>query len=355
MERLRVGLVGCGGIGRVHLESYQALPDCFSVEAACDVDAAKLQEATTRYGIAHAEHEVEALMARPDLDVIDICTPPYLHYAQIRQALAAGKHVICEKPLVGSLREIDELLQAEQQSGKRMMPILQYRFGQGIQKLKKLVDAGAAGRLYLSTVEVAWLRGADYYAVPWRGKWSTELGGTLVSHAIHALDLLCFITGPVKNVFARTTTRVNPIEVEDCASVSLLMADGSLASFSVTMGSLTEITRHRFCFSGLTAESNTRPYTSSDDPWSFVGKNPEAERQIAEALAQYVPQPSGFVGQFQRFFDALASGGELPVTLHTTRSLMEIVTAMYASAQDGQPVELPISNAHPMYAGWAPR
>ncbi len=162
-------------------------------------------------------------------------------------------------------------MQAEKQSGRRLMPILQYRFGQGIQKLKMLADEGVTGQPYLSTAEVAWRRGADYYAVPWRGKWATELGGTLLSHAIHALDLLVFIAGPVDNVYARTATLVNPIEVEDCASISFAMANGSLASLSVTMGSTPEITRHRFCFSSLTAESDTRPYTSSDDPWTSMG------------------------------------------------------------------------------------
>ncbi len=355
MDRLRIGLVGCGGIGRVHIEAYQALPDLFTVEGACDHDERKAHDLAVRYGIPRQETEFEAFITRPDLDVIDICTPPYLHYTQICQALRAGKHVICEKPLVGSLREVDELFQAEKASGRRLMPILQYRFGQGLQKLKQLVDEGVAGRPYLTTVEVAWRRGSDYYAVPWRGKWATELGGTLTSHAIHSLDLLTYIAGPVRSVFARTTTLVNPIEVEDCASVSFAMDNGSLATFAVTMGSTPEITRHRYCFSQLTAESNTRPYTSSDDPWSFTGIDPAADQRIAGSLKHYHPRLSSFEGQFSQFYAALSSGGELPITLHDTRSLTEILTAMYASSQTGQPVDLPISNDHPLYGGWAPR
>jgi predicted dehydrogenase len=167
--------------------------------------------------------------------------------------------------------------------------------------------------------------------------------------------MLCFITGPVSNVFARTATLVNPIEVEDCASISFAMANGSLASFSVTLGSTPEITRHRFCFTNLTAESNTRPYTSSDDPWIFGGINPQVNQQITDTLARFVPGLSGFEGQFKLFYDALSTGRELPVTLQDARSLLQILTAIYTSAQTGQPVDLPISNDHPMYAGWAPR
>src|SRR5215470_17702741 len=151
-----------------------------------------------------------------DVDVIDLCTPPYLHGEQVLLGLAAGKYMICEKPLVGSLREEDELIAAEAASGRLVMPIFQYRFGHGLQKLRLLVDRGLAGRAYLTTVETSWLRGAEYFSVPWRGKWSTELGGTIVTYAIHAHDVLCYILGPVKSVFARTTTRVYPTETDDC-------------------------------------------------------------------------------------------------------------------------------------------
>ena len=218
-----------------------------------------------------------------------------------------------------------------------------------------LVDAGLAGQLYLSTVEVAWKRGADYYAVPWRGKWATEMGGTLISHAIHALDLFCLVAGPIDNVFARTKTLVNPIEVEDCASVSFAMADGSLATMAVTMGSYPQITRHRFCFENFTAESNTRPYSNYGDPWTFTASDPDMEKQIEDKLARYVPTRSGFEEEFALFYDALHKGTELPVTLSLARDITQTITAMYYSAATGQVVRLPLSNNHPMYTGWAPR
>ncbi len=286
--------------------------------------------------------------------MIDICTPPYLHGTQTKQVLAAGKHVICEKPLVGSLKEVDELIAAEAKSGKRVMPIFQYRFGHGLQKLKYFVDTGLAGRAYLTTVETAWRRRDDYYAVSWRGKWTTELGGALLTHAIHAHDMLCYILGPIKNVFARTATRVNPIEVEDCAMISLEMADGSLAALSVTLGSPKEITRHRFCFTNFTAESNTAPYSNSSDPWIFDADSPELAQKIAEALIHFSPQPEGYAGQFFRFHRAVERSTELPVTLADARASLELITAMYYSAEIGKPVDLPISTAHPRFASWVP-
>ncbi|MCC7355397.1 MAG: Gfo/Idh/MocA family oxidoreductase [Anaerolineae bacterium] len=351
--KLKVAVVGCG-VGKSHVAAYQNLPDLYDLLAICDVVEAKAQQVAGDFGIPRVSTDLGELCRMDDLDVIDICTPPYLHYAQIQQVLAAGKHAICEKPLVGSLREVDEIARAEAAAGKRVLPIFQNRFGHGLQKLKFLIAEGVTGPAYLTTVETAWRRRADYYAVPWRGKWQTELGGTLITHAIHAHDMLTYVLGPIRSVFARTATRVNPIEGEDCASVSLEMADGSLASLSATVGSAVEISRHRFCFRNLTAESNTRPYGNSREPWTFTGDAPEWTEQISETLARFVLQPEGYEGEFSRFYCALQDGTELPVTLADARTSLELLTAMYHSAQTGQPATLPLGEDHPKYAGWLP-
>jgi predicted dehydrogenase len=132
------------------------------------------------------------------------------------------------------------------------------------------------------------------------------------------------------------------------------MADGSLASLSVTTGSAVEITRHRFCFSDLTAESNTQPYHNTHDPWTFSGDSPEIQAKIEETLIHFNPLPERFSGQFYRYYQALYTYTELPVTLADARAALELITAIYHSAETGQVVELPISPDHPKYAGWRP-
>jgi predicted dehydrogenase len=352
-QPLRVAIVGCG-IGKEHAIAYQRFPERFELLAICDTDVAKARDLAASYAVPRVVTDLDALCRMDDLDVIDLCTPPHLHFDQIQQVLAAGKHAICEKPLVSSIQQVDQLIEAEQRAGRRVMPIFQYRFGHGLQKLKLLVEQGLAGQAYLATVEVAWRRRTEYYAVPWRGTWRTERGGTLLGHAIHATDMLTYILGPVKSVFARTTTRVNPIEVEDCAAVSFELADGALATLGVTLGSSAQITRHRFSFSGFSAESNTRPYTSSGDPWTFTGDSPEHAAQIEQALARFTPLPEGFAGQFYRLYDALCNGTVLPVTLADARTSLELITAMYTSARWRQVVDLPIGPDHAGYTGWLP-
>ncbi len=348
--RLRVAVVGLG-IGQLHARAWRKLPEHAELVAVCDVDPAKAAAAAERWEVA-ALAGLGEVLARDDIDVVDLCTPPSLHDEQVRAVLAAGCHVVCEKPLVGSLAAVDSLAEAEAASGRQLMPIFQYRFGHGLQKVKHLVDSGVAGSGHTTSVDVAWRRRADYYAEPWRGLWATELGGVLLSHALHALDMLTYIAGPVHRAFARTTTRVNPIEVEDCAALSLELADGSLATLSATLGSSDEITRHRFCFTELSAESNPSAYANSGEPWTITPDSPEAEARIAEALADFALLPEGYVGQFQRFAEALRDGTDPPVTVADARNSIELITALYVSAREGRDVVLPLPTDDPAYQGW---
>jgi predicted dehydrogenase len=158
----------------------------------------------------------------------------------------------------------------------------------------------------------------------------------------------------VASVFACTATRVNRIEVEDCAVASLLMRNGALASLAATLGSHREISRLRLCFEQVTFESSLAPYSPGDDPWQIVPASPEVEQRIAEALADYRPLPPRYAGQFGAYREALTTGAPLPVTLADARASLELITALYHSAATGVPVTLPIEPDHPSYGGWPP-
>lgn len=340
------------GIGTMHVRALRRLPDRFRVVAVCDPDPARSTPVAERAGADVVTFD--ELLRRDDVDVVHICTPPALHLEQCVAALGAGKHVVCEKPLVGSLLDVDRLEEAEAAAAGRLMPVFQYRFGAGLQQVKALVDAGIAGDAYTASVDVAWRRRPEYYAAPWRGRWETELGGALTSQAVHALDMLTYVAGPVRRVFCRAVTRVNAIEVEDCAAASLELADGSLATVSVTLGSPEEVTRHRFHFAGFSAESGTEPYTSSSAPWRITPDTPEHGAAIDAALAGWPERPDEWQGQFERFADALDAGADPPVTLADARASIELLTALYWSARSGEDVELPLPADHPCYGGWRP-
>ena len=347
-DPLRIAVAG-SGIGASHIEAFQELRDLFDVKILCDVNLERAAVVAEKYRIQELAKSFEEVCRRPDIDVLDICTPPNLHLEQIQSALKAGKHVICEKPLVASLAAIDSLAALAKESGCRLMPIFQYRFGHGLQKLKYLVDQKLTGEAFVFNVDVAWWRSREYYNNPWRGRRATELGGALFSHAIHALDMVLYILGPVKSVFGRMGTRVNPIEVEDCVAMSLEMADGSLGTISVTLGSVAEISRHRFTFRNVTAESNTEPYANSREPWTFSFNEEQQQTRITEAMSEFKPLPEGYAGQFYRFHQALLNGSELPVTLADARAALEVIAGTYYSSETSKPVIFPIGPGHPKY------
>jgi predicted dehydrogenase len=347
---LKVAVVG-GGIGTQHIDALIKLPEQFELAAFCDLDPAKAEAIAERYDIGSTT-SYAGLLAQDEIDIVDLCTPAGLHVAQTEAALQAGKHVICEKPLAGSLAEVDRLAALAEATGKHVSPIFQYRFGNGFRRLLHLRDKGLLGRTYLATVETHWRRGAEYYAVPWRGRLATELGGCLTSQAIHAHDMLVHALGPIRSVHARTATRVNPIETEDCAVVSLELADGALAALSVTMGAAVEHSRLRFYFERVTVESSLSPYRPHLEPWRFEGVDEATSGEIEAALADIIPQPEHFEGQFSRLHAALTAGRPPPVTLADARAAIELLTAAYDSARTGANVTLPIRPEHPYYRGW---
>lgn len=353
-RKLRVGIVGCGA-GRTHLvEGYVPNADCFEVVALCDLNEERLAAVADEFGVPHRTTSFDELLAMDDIDVVDICTPPGVHLRQILAALAAGKHVVCEKPLVGSLAEVDRIIAAEAVSMGRLMPVFQYRFGNGVAKAKAVLDAGLAGKPYVGTVETFWKRGAAYYAVPWRGKWATELGGVLMAHAIHPHDMMTYLMGPVERVFGRVDTRVNPIEVEDCLSASLKMSSGALVSLTATLGSADQMTRIRLSFEHLTIESDHAPYRPGEADWQIIPKSEEIGARIAEVLKDWHFVPSRHTTQLRLFYQAIVSGGSLPVTTQDARQALELVTAIYDSSETGRDIALPLPASHAKYSSWVP-
>lgn len=349
-----VAIVGCG-VGRSHMsEGYLQNADKFKVIAVCDVDEGRLKAFGDDFGVGLRTADFDDLLDMDDLDIIDICTPPKLHFPQIMAALKAGKHVICEKPLVGSLAEMDEVIRTEAESPGKLMPIFQYRYGNGIQQAKAIIEEGLAGKPYVVTAETMWKREPDYYAVPWRGKWKTELGGNLMSHAIHIHDLVTYLMGPISGLFGRIATRVNDIEVEDCASASCILQSGALASLTATTGSHEQISRIRLAFENVTFESDHSPYAPGAAPWKIIPASPEIGAKIEALLADWSHIAPRFQTQFALFHDALDGKAPLPITSADARHALEIITAFYHSSETHTEVLLPIGSEHPKYVSWLP-
>lgn len=320
----------------------------------CDLDDARAAQAVSGRKAVTITRNLDQILADPEIDLVDICLPPHLHLSACSAALQAGKDVICEKPLVASLAEADQLADMMQQTGRKVFPVFQYRYGAGAAKLQKLMAAGLAGTPLVGSLETHWHRDEAYYAVDWRGSWAGERGGAILGHAIHIHDWLSFAFGEIDSVFAYLATRVNEIEVEDCASLSIRMRSGALITSSVTLGAATDTSRLRFCFSGLTAESGLEPYKLADSDWQFIARAPQRQAEIESVLADLTPPLSGFQGLFAAIYDHLVSGQGDIVSFADGRRSIEFVTAVYRSAREGKQIHLPLNEDDPLYHSWLP-
>jgi len=358
-KRLNVAIVGCGWVSDWHVRDGLAhLPQAFRILACCDPNEQRRNAFGDRYNIERRVSDIDSILAFEDIDVVAICTPPSTHYSLILQALEAGKHVVCEKPLTESLQLTDRIIEAERHSRGRVMPVFQYRFGDGIAKVRHVIQAGLAGKAFVASVETAKSRGPDYYAAVWRGRFATELGGVLLTQSIHNHDLLLWLLGSVNSVSCAKTTRVNPIEVEDCAVAGLTFADGSLASLTATLGSARQLVRFRLCFENVTFEREAFDESSSspgDEPWTVIPRNRDLAAQITAKMDEVPTARRGFARQYELFYHALGTDSALPVTLADARRSLELVTAMFQSAETGRAESLPIGPGHPKYDGWAPQ
>lgn len=348
-----VAIVGAG-IGAEHLKGYLALPERFSVKAICDLDVERARGVANGTSI-HVTADLDEVLADPSIQLIDVCLPPHLHFPITLKAHAAGKDVVCEKPLVRSLEEANALLESVKTTGRSIFPVFQYRFGPAMRQLRALIDAGLAGKAYVASSEVHWNRGKGYYDIPWRGTWKGECGGAILGHAIHAHDLICYVLGPVDEVFTMADTRVNTIETEDCAALSFRMKNGALATSSVTLGAAEDTSRLRFCFEGFTAESGSLPYRPAEDKWRFIARAPTTQAQIDAVLATVGEGENGFTGFVEAIADAMEGRGGKEVTVTDGLQSIELVTAIYRSAREGKPVRLAEAAEGQWIKGWAPQ
>ena len=326
-----------------------------SAVASVEPDVARRERAAVDWGLEAYGSLDEAL--ERDIDIVDLCTPPAVHEDQVRRSLAAGVNVICEKPLVDSLAACDRIASAiaAAPAATRLMPILQYRFGQGAENARALVEAGITGRLFTASASTWWRRERDYYTeAPWRGSWDGALGGTVVNHAVHIHDLLTFIAGPIEQITAMDATRVNDVATEDCAVGIARTRDGALLTMNVTTGAAVESSRLVWCFENVQIESALDPYHPAGKPWDFHWRNEQARRAGEPVLANIPTSRDAFTGQFQAFVDALRDDREPPVTLADARRALELVTAWYHSARHGSIETLPLMPDHPAYRSWLP-
>ena len=266
----------------------------------------------------------------------------------------ARAHVICEKPIATSLEDVARVRACIEATGRSYFPVFQYRFGPAFVALRELDRNGLLREPHVAAVETHWSRDAEYYGVPWRGTWAGEQGGAVLGHAIHIHDLISHYFGRVEHVSAMLDTRVNDIETEDCAAIAFKLANGALATSSITLGASTDETRLRLVFHKLTATSATNPYAPAVGDWKFEARNSKDQAQVNAIVKATSDAPMGFVGFLKEVAASLSGESNAAVTFEDGAASIELVTAIYLAARTGQRVTLPLSEEHPLRSGWLP-
>ena len=339
------GIVGTGVIAGLHAAAIRALPGA-RLAAVTDVVPGAAGTFAAARGCA-AEPDLDALLARPDVDVVCVCVPSGLHAEIGVRAAQAGKHLAVEKPVDVTLAAADRLIEAARTAGVALTVISQHRFDPGLVELKRLIDAGALGRLVLGEASTKWYRTQGYYdSAAWRGTWAMD-GGSLLNQGVHYVDLLRWCMGPVAEVTAVCATQAHQVEVEDTALAVVRFSSGAVGTIMSTTAAYPgfpqrlEITGTGGTVIVEDGRITRRALTGPDD---LDQEGPEETGQGAAgpgaAADPAAVEVASHAAQLADLLAAVEQGREPAVDGQAGRDALEIICAVYESARTGLTVSL---------------
>lgn len=337
----KVALVGCGRIAANHFEAIDAV-DGLALCAVCDIVEERAREAGDKWNVPWFT-SYDEMLRKAHCDVIVVATPSGLHPAHGIKAAQAGKHVVCEKPMAITLATADDLVQACDAAGVRLFVVKQNRLNPAIQLLRRAVDRGRFGRIFMANATVRWARPQEYYdQAPWRGTWEFD-GGAFMNQASHYVDLIQWLVGPVESVMARTATLARRIEAEDSGAAILTFRNGAIGVLEVTMltyprnleGSITIIGETGTVKIGGTAVNKV-------EHWQF--ESYDDDDKLIEAAATNPPNVYGFghQGYYRNVLGVLRGEAAPDTDGRSGRKSLELILGIYESAKSGRAVPLPL-------------
>ena len=254
MKRLGIAMIGYGGIGRVHVMAYRALPylyglpaDTINIVGVATTRQETAEKAAREIGCDVWTTDFRELLARDDVDLIDCCVPNHKHEEIITAAAAAGKHIYCEKPLAMNVAEGQRMVTAVEQAGVKTQMTFNFRFFPAILRARQLVEEGFLGRVFS-------FRGRYYRAsyisdekpLSWRLRKQIAGGGALFDLGSHILDMIYYLLGDFGSVQATVDTLIKerplapgskekgPVDVDDIALLHMRMADSTLGLVEIS-------------------------------------------------------------------------------------------------------------------------
>ncbi|MDQ3604597.1 MAG: Gfo/Idh/MocA family oxidoreductase [Gemmatimonadota bacterium] len=330
-EPLRIAILGAGAIAQVvHIPVLTRMPGV-EVAAVCDTDRGKADSVAARFGIPNVFHSDDRLWKEADFDGVVICTPSHLHEAQVQQALAAGKYVLCEKPLALTAEGVERVLASEGADG-RLMVAMNQRYRPDASALQTFVARGELGDVFY--LRTGWFNRRIGRGRPsWRHQKALAGGGALIDLGIQMLDLALWLLGyPEAERVVAHLHRERPMRVEDSAVVLIRLEDGRVVNLEVTWNLLAEQERQYLYLLGTAGTASLSPFT--------------VFRQRGGGLSEVTPQlPPGsenlFTASYRRelqyFVDVVRGERKAKAPTEHVR-LMRVIEAAYRSARERREV-----------------
>ena len=347
-QPIRFGVIGCGLVSDFHGKAINAVAEGVLV-AAADALPERAEAFVEKYG-GEAMPTIESLLAREDVDVVNVLTPNATHGENAIQAMQSGKHVIVEKPPEMTLAKVDQMLAVRQSAGVKLAVSLQVRLRKAIRAMKAAVEAGRFGRLVQGDAYMKWYRSSDYYALDaWRSS-RAQGAGVTIQHAFHYLDLLHHLLGPVRKVQSWMWNAAHPeVPIEDTAVALFEFENGArgLLEASTALYPGTDI---RIEVNGEKGTAITQGERITS--WEFTDEEEEddAIRSIGSEVTQTAAGGAADFAYFEHqyliedFIAAIREDREPYISVQAARHSLEIALAMYQSAETGEVVELPLGD-----------
>lgn len=341
-RKIRFALVGCGRIAQNHFAALKQHTERSELVGVCDVNAQARASAANETG-AKPYANLGNMLGDTNADIVILTTPSGLHPEQTIEIAASGRNVMTEKPMATRWHDGLRMVKACDDANIRLFVVKQNRRNPTLQLLKRAMELGRFGRVYMVNINVFWARPQEYYdSAAWRGTWEFD-GGAFMNQASHYVDLLDWLIGPIESVHAYTSTLERNIEVEDTGVANIKWRSGALGSINVTMltypqnleGSITILGEKGTVQVGGVAVNEIKH-------WEFAEPD-EDDAKVADA--SYGTASVYGVGH-PLYYDNVVRvlRGEASAEIDGREGLrsLETLIAMYTSSRDGRRVSLPL-------------
>ncbi|MFP3937957.1 MAG: Gfo/Idh/MocA family protein [Phycisphaerae bacterium] len=352
MDTVRFGIVGLGAIGWSHAEHIAADDDSMELGAVCSEDPADAARAADDYDVPYFSR-VEKMYDSGTIDAVIVATPHYWHPVHTIAAARRGLHVLCEKPLAAAVGPARAMVEECDRRGVMLGAMFQHRTRAVMRKMKQMIADGKLGRLFRVSLTCSnWLRTRAYYDnKPWRGTWDGEGGGVLINQAPHHLDLLTWMAGLPRQVFAYAPTRLHDIEAEDTATAVMDYGNGMVGTLYATTAEApgyeelivvgdkgTLIAEGQRLMLGRPARQVSEHAAKAEGTFEDLGGTWEN--------VEVPPDKGGeHIEVIRRFAGAILRGEPMVATGREALAELELSNALYLSAFRNRPVDLPVSAA----------